>query len=118
MARPMPRLPPVTSTLRIGARQLAGAGDVERLHESDHRRYLVWRKALPAICDDVIADRLCLRRVGTIGKHHVSDHDGAGDRALARAHPRHPHTLMAVDHRLDFLGVNLEAPDIDDSAAA
>ena len=28
-----------------------------------------------------------------------------------------PHAGMAVDHRLDFLGMNLEAADIDDAAA-
>ena len=30
---------------------------------------------------------------------------------------RHPHVGMPVDHRLDLLGMNLQAADIDDAAA-
>src|SRR5690349_11036007 len=58
IARPMPRLPPVTRTLRIRARQLAGRGDVERVDEADHRRHLVGRKLRPALRDDPVADLL------------------------------------------------------------
>ena len=58
MARPRPRLPPVTRTLCIGARQLSGRRDVERRDEADHGRHLVGRELRAAIVQDLVADLL------------------------------------------------------------
>ena len=44
MARPRPRLPPVTMTLRMRARQFAGRGHVELRNEAHQDRDLVLRE--------------------------------------------------------------------------
>src|ERR1700742_2507943 len=56
--RPMPRLPPVTRTLRICSRELARGRDIQRLDETDHRRHLVGRQRRAAIAEDLVADLL------------------------------------------------------------
>jgi hypothetical protein len=44
--------------------------------------------------------------------HDLGDHDRAGDRTLARFHPRAGHAGVAVDGGLDIFGVYFEAADI------
>src|ERR1700761_1042562 len=114
----MPRLPPVTRTLCIGACELSGRRDVELVDELDHGRHLVRREACATIRDDASFDVVAPVRVKPIRKHDIGNHDGAGDRALARLDARHPYRVVAVDHRFDLFGMNLEAADIDDAAAA
>src|SRR5664279_3390110 len=113
----MPRLPPVTRTLRIVPRQLSGRRDVELIDEAEHRRHLVRGERGAAIGEDFTANGIAADSVAASGENDLGHHDAAGDRAFARSGPRHPHLGMAVDDRLDLLGMNLESPDIDDAAA-
>src|SRR5579863_8104974 len=48
MARPIPRLPPVTSTLRTGALQLAAGGHGQSRYEAEPGRDLVRRQIAAA----------------------------------------------------------------------
>src|SRR6266853_1026721 len=118
MPRPSPRLPPVTMTLRIRPGELAGGGNVERGHEMDDRRYFVPRQGLATGIENLVFQSLGLGYAGRGLDHDIGDDDGPGDRALARLDQRHADRGMAVDHRLDLFGVDLEAADIDDPAAA
>src|SRR5208282_4630979 len=116
MARPRPRLPPVTRTLRIAAgfgsamdstlaaRQLAGGGDGEARYESDRGRDLVARQRLAAELENIVPE-LDLPRVQAFDlrlQNDVGDRDRAGDGSLLRPHQRHAHLRMPVDHRLDL----------------
>ncbi len=51
-------------------------------------------------------------------EHDIGDHDRTGDRARFGPHERHAHLRMAVDHRFNLFGMNLQPADIDDAAAA
>src|SRR5580704_4892692 len=65
MARPIPRLPPVTRTLRTGALQLAAGGHGQRRHEPDAGRRLVRRKLAAAGGEDLGLERILVPgRVG------------------------------------------------------
>src|SRR5581483_8044081 len=90
MASPMPRLPPVTRTLRIGSHELARGRHVEGLDEADHRGNLVRGQRCATIGQDLVTDVLGPRG-GPGGQDHVGDHDRAGNRAAARFRARHPH---------------------------
>src|SRR5262249_16503371 len=94
IASPMPRLPPVTRTLRIGARQLSGRRHVQRLDEADHRRYLVRSQRGAAIGQDLLTDFLRPFRAAG-GQDYVGHHDRARDRAAARFGARHTYFGMA-----------------------
>src|SRR5207248_7793370 len=116
MASPIPRLPPVTRTLRILARQFAAGACFDRSNEADHRRYYVGCEACPAERHDL---RLHPIRIAVpVLENHIGNDDRADDRALACPDARQADTLVTVDHRFDFLGMYLEAADIDDAAAA
>src|SRR5450432_4840046 len=117
MARPMPRLPPVTTTLCIVPRQFAGRRNLERGYEFDHGRHLVRRQLGPAIGQNLIADVVAPAYIAAIGENDIGDHDRTGDRALARSGAGHPHLRMPVDDGLDFLRMNLEAANVDNAAA-
>src|SRR3984957_18755927 len=117
MARPMPRLPPVTTTLCIGSRQLSRRRDIERRYEFDHGGHLVRRQLRPALGQNFFADSAATTHIAAIGENDIGDYDRAGDRALARLGTRHPHLGMPVDDGFDFLGMNLQAADVDDAAA-
>src|SRR5699024_8591799 len=58
MARPMPRLPPVTRTLRIGSCELARGRHVERVDEADHCGHLVRGQRCAAIGQNLVANFL------------------------------------------------------------
>src|SRR6266403_911179 len=112
MARPIPRLPPVTTTLCILAGQLAGWRNVERRNEAYHRRYLVDRKRLPASRHDLVANCTGAKRIGRLRENDIGDHDCTGDGASSRPDPRHADLPMPIYDGLDLLGMNLEAADI------
>src|SRR5579884_307466 len=116
MPRPRPRLPPVTSTLRIGAGQLAGGADRERIDELYRRWHLVWRQMAAAGVEDRGAQRVARAFLGG-AEHHLGGDDGTGERVLARLDERHAHGGVAVDDGFDLLGMHLVAADIDDAAA-
>src|SRR6266508_3725206 len=110
---------PVTTTLRMMPRELAGFGYVKRRDEADHGRHLVLGETGTAALHDLALERRGAL-AGTVlvrAQQHVGDHDLAGDRIPPRAHQRHPHVRMPVDHRLDLLGMDLEAANIDDAVA-
>src|SRR5437763_5529917 len=115
MARPIPRLPPVTTTLCILAGQLAGWRHVERRDEAYHRRHLVNRKRPATIRHDLVANRIGLQPICRRRENDVGDHDGTCDWAAARSDPRHANLPMPIYDGLDLLGVNLEPADIDDA---
>src|ERR1700722_11691219 len=116
MARPIPRLPPVTRTLCIVPGQLSGRGDIERADEPDHGGDLVRRQRRPAIGQNLFADLSATAGVSTFSQNDVGDHNGAGDRAAPGFGARHSDLGMPVDHRFYFFRMNLEAADIDDAA--
>src|SRR4051812_19842518 len=53
IARPRPRLPPVTTTLRIAPRELAALRDRQRRDEADRGRNLVPRQSFTAEMHDL-----------------------------------------------------------------
>src|ERR1700675_1660794 len=81
--RPKPRLPPVTTTLRIMASQLAGRSNLQRRDESDRRGNLVCRQALVTDLQDLALDvrglTLWTARVGLSLQHDVGDDQRARD---------------------------------------
>src|ERR1700724_4072917 len=120
MPSPRPRLPPVTMTLRSVsgmAHELAAGADREHRHEADRGRDLVLAEIVAAEPQDLALECLAAGVLaGTrVAQHDVGNDQRAGDRALAPAHERHAHLRMAVDHRFDLLGRDLEAADIDDA---
>src|SRR5436309_1768627 len=120
MPSPRPRLPPVTTTLRITADQLAGAVHAEPGDEVDRRGNLVPRQRLATVPQQLLLDvrRDAVRAVGGRLELDIGDHEGAGDRTLSRAHARHAHARVAVQYGLDFFGMHLQPADVDDAAAA
>ena len=117
MARPIPRLPPVTRTLRIDPLQLAAGGHGQRRHEAKHRRNLVRREIAATGRQDLGLDRAPRRSAASANT--TSATTIAPVIGLRRPlTTRHPHGGVTVDHRLDLLGMNLQAADIDDAAAA
>src|SRR5262249_46346523 len=122
IARPIPRLPPVTTTCRplaTGAHHLAGSAHVQRRHEANHDRNLVERQLALAMLKDLVPDAALAvaGRPRLVVQHHVRGHERPGDRAALRLHDRHAHRRMLVDDGLDFLGIHLEAADVDDAGA-
>src|SRR4051812_45008916 len=106
MPRPSPRLPPVTTTLRMTS-QLAAGGNVEGRNETDGGRNLVSREALAAYLEDLALDVAAVpvraRLRGIDREHDVGCDERAGDRASAGSYLRHAHGRVPVDGRLDFL---------------
>src|SRR6058998_634953 len=112
MPRPRPRLPPVTTTLRMLANHLAGRADVERRHEANRRGHLVRGEPLVAEAKNV---GLVVRRRLAVDDD-VGDDERSGDRAAPRPDAGHADGRVTGDHRLDLLGVHLLAADVDDAA--
>ena len=81
MARPSPRLPPVTMTLSTGTHQLAGGGELERRNEAQAGRHFVGGQGAAAGLQKLALDVLGLparrARRSAIVEHDVGDHDGA-----------------------------------------
>src|ERR1700678_3705602 len=122
MARPRPRLPPVTMTLRTGTHQLPGGGELQLPNEAQAGRDLVGGQDAPARFQKIVLDVLGLRRVERrahrVLENHFGDHDGAGDRTALRADQRHAYPWIGVQDTLDFLRIYLHAADVDDAAFA
>src|SRR5665213_3059332 len=116
MARPIPRLPPVTRTLCIVPGQLSGRGNIERADEPDHSGDLVGRQRRPAIGQYLIADLTAPAGVAAFNQNDIGDHYAAGDRAASRFGARHAYLRMPIDDGFYFFRMNLEAADIDDAA--
>src|SRR5438105_1677490 len=118
---PSPRLPPVTMTLGIAASELARGSDVQRPDDAYRRRDLVRRERAAASREDLglrVLDAYGVESLLIIREHHLGGNDGPGDRILPRRHERHAHAGVAIDHRLDFFGMDLEAADIDNPATS
>src|SRR6185436_15053183 len=111
MARPSPRLAPVTRTLRIAALELAARRNRERRYEVDRRRNLVPGQARAAMLLDLVLERARIPCGGGAGEHYVRDDQGAGDWALAPPHQRQAHMRVRIDHRLDLFRMDLLAAD-------
>ena len=123
IASPSPRLPPVTMTLRTGAHQLAGGGSAPARARS---------AAGPAPCGRPGVRRHALSRsllmlVGLAASAPRSRRPSSTTSATTRApvmriaprlDQRHAHARIGVEHRLDFLRVDLQSPDVDDAALA
>src|ERR1700746_1496893 len=121
MPSPSPRLAPVTRTLRIRAYQLSGGPQLEPRHDTDGRRYLVWRER-PAAALQQLVRELLRRRARppgiAVGEHDVRDHHRPRDRTASRAHQGHAPPRVGVDDRLDLLRIHLESADVDHAAPA
>ena len=77
---------------------------------------MTWQR-LAAVLQNVLFDANSLS-IGVLAfrlEHDVSDYNRTRDRTLFRAHQRHPDLWMPVDHRLDFLGMNFQPTDVDDT---
>src|SRR6266851_3564082 len=120
MARPKPRLPPVTMTLRMRTRQFASLADRQGRYEADHHRNLVLGQGGATAFEDFPPQRSDLSAGAAGLRLFLQDNLGHDDRAregiLSRAHERHPHVRMPIDDRLDLFGMDLQAADIDDAA--
>src|SRR5271166_677397 len=122
MPSPIPRLPPVTTMLRMLARMMprrfSGGREIERRNEAYRRRHLVLRKAVATDLEDFVLELAgsIAELIGLPSEDHVGDDDGAGDGIFSSAHERHADIGMAVDDRLDLLGMHLKSPDVDDPA--
>src|SRR5260221_2375537 len=90
MARPRPRLPPVTITLRRTG-QLARGSHLERGNETDRGRNLVGGQAVVTDLDDVALEVHPLATgvapVAVLPQHHVIRLEPTGDRSI----PGSPH---------------------------
>src|SRR4051812_29854893 len=112
MARPSPRLPPVTMTLRMTG-QLAGGGELQGRNETDRGGNLVRSEMIAAESEDLAGTP----RLGRAAQHHRGGDPRTRERTPSRPHHRHADRRMAVDGRLDFLRVDLEPADVDDAVA-
>ena len=87
---------------------------------ADRGRHLVARQRVAAELQDLALDARCSpparaqSAFSTTSATTIAPVIGL----LLRPHQRHAHLRMPVDHRLDLLGMNLQAADIDDAAAA
>src|ERR1041385_6044913 len=109
---PSPRLPPVTRTLRMRARELAAVGHREALHKRDRNRYFPFGLAVAAELDDLTLDfRFACVRVACVERveNHVGNHNRSRDRVLLRTHQRHSHVRMTIDHPFDFFRMDLHS---------
>src|SRR5436309_12914840 len=119
MPRPRPRVPPVTTMLGMSAGELARVGDVQGRHEADRDGDLVSRQCVMADLEYLTFEQPRHRAyadAGWLRRHHIGDHDRAGDRVPPGLHQRHPNARMTVDDRLDLLRVHFEAAHVDDAA--
>src|SRR5579872_2073710 len=118
MPSPRPRVPPVTSTLRMGTRQLARRVYGERCHLSQRGWNLVgWQRA-PALFQDFRPDGVKAAFRTGCTKNDVRDDDGAGYGTATSPDAGHPHRGVLVDDGFDFFRMDLLAADIDDALAA
>src|SRR5580704_12443953 len=79
--RPMPRLPPVTMTLRMTAYQLSSLRDVYRGNKADRRRHLMRRQRLAA---ELLDGQLQFARLITLERRwgfeqHIGNHERASN---------------------------------------
>src|SRR5271156_6043423 len=114
MARPRPRLAPVTMTLSM-ARELSRPGHRQIGDEAQPRRRHMGGQTRAAGGED-FALQTRFRRM-LVAQHDVGDHQCAGDRIRTRENATRAHRRMRVERRLHLLGMNLGAADVDDSAA-
>src|SRR5271166_3433918 len=123
MPRPSPRLPPVTTMLRmtllILPRRFSCGRESKRRHKAYGGRHLVLGEVSSARFHDLVLDRGYSLGVliNLPSEHHVGDDNGAGDGIFSSADQRHPNLGVAVDHGFDFLRMDLQSSDIDDSAS-
>src|SRR5438309_354751 len=117
IARPSPRLPPVTITLRM-TDQLASGGKLERRHETDCRRNLVAGQAIVANSKDLaLVGRAQAARGRIVFQNDICNDQRTSNRASSWAHHRHADCRVPVDGCLDFLRVDLQSADVDRAAA-
>src|SRR5947207_13319819 len=108
--RPSPRLAPVTMTLRIRSRQLAGGRHLEPRHDADGGRHLVGLERSPAAVEELALERLGRRTPAgavRLGEHYVGDDHGARDRVAPRPDPPYANPRTKVEDRLAPLRVPL-----------
>src|SRR2546421_2273648 len=93
IASPIPRLPPVTTTLRIGTHQFPGRGNLQCRHDANAHRYLVRRQVTTARLQNLALHQLLGLRSGgrALDEHDLRRHDGPGDRAAASLDERSAH---------------------------
>src|SRR5262249_47431501 len=107
--RPSPRLPPVTTTLRMTS-QFASGTDIQVINEPDCRRNLMLSQSIAADLQDLPLEFGGRdRRTAAVWlyfENHVSDDDRTSNRTPAGAEGRHADCGVAVDHRLYFLGMD------------
>src|SRR5712692_10449360 len=114
MARPKPRLPPVTMTLRMRTRQFASLADRQGRYEADHHRNLVLGQGGATTFEDFPPQRSDLSAGAAGLRLFLQDNLGHDDRAREGILPR-AHERMPIDDRLDLFGMDLQAADIDDA---
>src|SRR5437588_13025870 len=118
----MPRLPPVTTTLRILSHQFAGCADLQGCDEAYRRRHFVLGQCVATGLHDRALELRravgCTSVTGLLLQHDVGDHNRPGDRIFPRPDERHADLRVTIDYRLDLFVMHLQAADIDDAAAA
>src|SRR5260370_14030731 len=120
IARPSPRLPPVTSTSRMLTCQFTRGIEFQGRKDVYRRRNLMPGKHASTELQDLVLKiiRWDRRRDGFFREHDVSNHERPSDRVLLRPYQRHPNPGVPVDDGLYFLGMHLKAPNIDHSISS
>src|SRR5579872_1439208 len=117
MLSPIPRLPPVTRTLRMMARHFACRGDSQLGNDVNGCWNFMPGKRISANLQDLPLQFGCLGSRVSLD-HYVSDDQGTGNGALSRPHKRHPNLWMPVDYSFYFLRVNFQAANVNHSIPA
>src|SRR5436305_781554 len=108
MPSPNPRLPPVTTTLRIVsgivAHRFARWRKIDPRNKTDGCWYFVLRQVTAAGFEDRLLElELAFSRLIDLrSENHIGDDNGAGDRVLATAHNRYADLGMTVDDPLNL----------------
>src|SRR5580765_4840283 len=101
---------------------LAGGGHLERGYETDGRGNLVGEEAVVANLKDLALEVhdlvACATPIGLFLQDDICDDERTGNGTSRRPHHRHADRRMAIDRRLDFFRVDLQASDVDDAVSS
>src|SRR5450432_4834734 len=116
MARPSPRLPPVTMTLRMLARHFACRGNSQRGNDVYRCRNLMPGKRVSTKLEDLTLKftNIPHRGIRLVLENYVCHHERTGYRILSRPDERHPDLRMPIDHTFDLFRMDLKPPNVDD----
>src|SRR5579885_1634536 len=110
---PIPRLPPVTITLRTLTHQLARPRDGQLLSKRDRGRHLVAGEGIVTKLQNFLLQRPSPSILGRRLQDDFRDNEGTGNRALSGPHQRHTHLRVAIDDGFNLFGMHFQPPDVD-----